>query len=129
MLTDIGSIASGNNNGIGNGNSGHIGSGHGLVSGLHSSDSSSGIGSASSEKLAARGDEASAKKGSNGEGDADEDDDEDDEDDDEDQTTVYTPTWSRDSSGELAAYACVILCSEIIINPRRNQKAKSKLCV
>jgi len=122
MLTDIGSIASGNGNGIGNGNSGHIGSGHGLVSGLHSS----GIGSASSEKLAARGDEASAKKGSNGEGDADEDDD---EDDDEDQTTVYTPTGSRDSSGELAAYACVILCSEIIINPRRNQKAKSKLCV
>jgi len=122
MLTDIGSIASGNGNGIGNGNSGHIGSGHGLVSGLHSSDSSSGIGSASSEKLAARGDEASAN-------DADEDDDEDDEDDDEDQTTVYTPTWSRDSSGELAAYACVILCSEIIINPRRNQKAKSKLCV
>ncbi|XP_016997561.2 solute carrier family 22 member 4 isoform X1 [Drosophila takahashii] len=82
MLTDIGSSANGN----GNGNSGHnIGNGHGLVSGLHSSDSSSGIGSASSEKLATRSDEANATKGSNGEGDADEDDD------DEDETTAESP--------------------------------------
>ncbi|KAH8264523.1 hypothetical protein KR038_009606 [Drosophila bunnanda] len=97
MLTDIGS-SSANGIGIGNGTSGHnVGSGHGngvLVSGIHSlSGSSSGIGSASSEKLATRNDEASSKKGSNCEGDADEDgddddeDDDDDDDDDEDETT------------------------------------------
>ncbi|XP_052856369.1 solute carrier family 22 member 3 isoform X1 [Drosophila gunungcola] len=84
MLKDIGSSSA---NGNGNGSSGHnVGSGHGLVSGLHSSDSSSGIGSASSEKLGTRSDEANAKKGSNGEGDAD-----DDEDDDEDETTAESP--------------------------------------
>ncbi|XP_001359431.4 solute carrier family 22 member 3 isoform X1 [Drosophila pseudoobscura] len=91
MLPDIGNSSGVNGNG-----SHHIGNGHGLVSGIHSSDSSSGIasGSASSEKLAARTDEASLDKG-NDEGDADEDgdddDDDDDEDEDEDETTAESP--------------------------------------
>ncbi|SPP84565.1 Hypothetical predicted protein, partial [Drosophila guanche] len=81
MLPDIGSSCGVNGNG-----SHHVGNGHGLVSGIHSSDSSSGIasGSASSEKLATRTDEASLDKG-NDEGDADEDEDDDDDDDDEDE--------------------------------------------
>lgn len=96
MLTDIGSSIA-NGIGIGNGTSGHnVGNGHGnniLVGGFHSlSGSSSGIGSTSSEKLATRNDEASSKKGNNGEGDADEDDDDDDDDEDEDETTVYMYT-------------------------------------
>ncbi|KAH8330893.1 hypothetical protein KR067_008691 [Drosophila pandora] len=92
MLTDIG-----NSGANGNGNCSHnVGNGHGLVSGIDSSGSSSGIGSASSEKLAVRNDEANTEQGGNAkDGDGDDDDDDDDndvnEDDDADETTAESP--------------------------------------
>ncbi|XP_043656326.1 solute carrier family 22 member 4-like isoform X2 [Drosophila teissieri] len=105
MLTDIGSSAIGNGNTPSGHNSGY---GHVLVSGLYSNDSSSGIGSASSKKLATGSDEANTQKRSSGKGDAyedgdddDEDDEDEDEDDDEDETTAEYPLLPLKDSGPL----------------------------